>query len=211
MVVVSTSTSADDGKVVEVVAPTVAPTESPWQDPGGTGNSNINPPGQCVDEPDWTDSEGDGCGWYAATPLGQPDRCAEYGLCCRGNTAMVAADACCVCRGKMMAATAVSVLGKYSNSSLTVVGGAGGALPSSADDAEETAGEEGQQNGDGSESGEAASSPATASPTGTPTPLPVKSRTEAKSGASTLAATSVVACSSVLAALCASLLILMTN
>jgi hypothetical protein len=49
----------------------------------------------CDDEPGWTDSDGDGCAWYAEDPF---YRCSVFGTCCENN-GKTAMEACCICDG----------------------------------------------------------------------------------------------------------------
>eukprot|EP00814_Leptocylindrus_danicus_P011766 CAMPEP_0116027048 /NCGR_PEP_ID=MMETSP0321-20121206/14349_1 /TAXON_ID=163516 /ORGANISM="Leptocylindrus danicus var. danicus, Strain B650" /LENGTH=217 /DNA_ID=CAMNT_0003500233 /DNA_START=18 /DNA_END=668 /DNA_ORIENTATION=+ len=56
----------------------------------------------CVDVPNWTDAEGDGCDFYAALSdddeyMGEP-LCEVYGDCCT-NDGHTAQTACCACGG----------------------------------------------------------------------------------------------------------------
>jgi len=52
-------------------------------------------PAPCTDTPNWIDTYGDGCSWYAADPS---TRCAQWGNCCNAGMG-TASQACCACGG----------------------------------------------------------------------------------------------------------------
>jgi hypothetical protein len=89
---------------------------------GGGASSN------CVDEAGWTDSDGDGCAWYAEDPL---TRCSVFGSCCENN-GFTASEACCVCDGIL--ATTIQALSKDSprgkQTEKTIAIESSGAIPS---------------------------------------------------------------------------------
>mmetsp|Transcript_14747 Transcript_14747/g.22882 ORF Transcript_14747/g.22882 Transcript_14747/m.22882 type:complete len:393 (+) Transcript_14747:172-1350(+) len=52
-------------------------------------------PAPCEDKPNWVDTYGDGCSWYAEDPS---TRCSVWGDCCDAGFG-TANEACCVCDG----------------------------------------------------------------------------------------------------------------